>query len=131
MLSEQYRLLQRQGRQRGGRLEQEEEVLGAHGHDESGGARGPDGRRPEASTPQSQPQGGASPLVPPPLSRAQMGAGHPVPIHNVVFMGMGEPLHNYDAVMAALDILSDHGGLMFSRAKVIVSSVGLVPQVGF
>ncbi|GLC46808.1 hypothetical protein PLESTB_001801100 [Pleodorina starrii] len=51
----------------------------------------------------------------------------PIPIANIVFMGMGEPLHNYDAVMAAIEILAT--GLELSRNKIIVSTVGLVPEL--
>ncbi|KAF6259257.1 hypothetical protein COO60DRAFT_1270164 [Scenedesmus sp. NREL 46B-D3] len=47
-------------------------------------------------------------------------------ITNVVFMGMGEPLHNYEAVMAAVDILCQPLGLHMSHNKVTVSTVGLV-----
>ncbi|GIL77975.1 hypothetical protein Vretimale_7376 [Volvox reticuliferus] len=51
----------------------------------------------------------------------------PIRIANIVFMGMGEPLHNYDAVMAAIEILAT--GLELSRNKIIVSTVGLVPEM--
>ena len=50
-------------------------------------------------------------------------------ITNVVFMGMGEPLHNVDAVLAAVDVLTDPRGLAFSRNKVTVSTSGLVPEM--
>ncbi len=47
---------------------------------------------------------------------------HEIPhIGNIVFMGMGEPLHNYDSVLAAVDILAE--GLELSRNKIIVSTV--------
>jgi 23S rRNA (adenine2503-C2)-methyltransferase len=48
-------------------------------------------------------------------------------LRNVVFMGMGEPLHNVEAVSAALEGLSHPLGLNFSPAKVLVSTVG-VPE---
>lgn len=48
---------------------------------------------------------------------------------NMVFMGMGEPLHNFDAVSRAIAILSDDFGLALSRRKITVSTVGLVPQI--
>ena len=41
-------------------------------------------------------------------------------------MGMGEPLHNIDAVLKACDILTDEAGLDFSRRRVTVSTSGLV-----
>jgi len=50
-------------------------------------------------------------------------------VSNVVFMGMGEPLHNIDAVLAAVDVLLDDRGLGFSKNKVTVSTSGLVPEI--
>ncbi|KAG9140488.1 hypothetical protein Leryth_016206 [Lithospermum erythrorhizon] len=50
-------------------------------------------------------------------------------ITNVVFMGMGEPLHNVDNVIKAADILVDDQGLHFSPRKVTISTSGLVPQL--
>ncbi|XP_027346873.1 uncharacterized protein LOC113858414 [Abrus precatorius] len=50
-------------------------------------------------------------------------------ITNVVFMGMGEPLHNIDNVIKAADIMVDEQGLYFSPRKVTVSTSGLVPQL--
>lgn len=48
---------------------------------------------------------------------------------NIVLMGMGEPLHNYDAVVGALRILVDQEGLGFSRRHVTLSTVGLAPAI--
>ncbi len=50
-------------------------------------------------------------------------------LRNVVFMGMGEPLHNYDAVMRAVDILRDDAGLACAADRVSVSTVGVVPGI--
>lgn len=50
-------------------------------------------------------------------------------ITNVVFMGMGEPLHNVDNVIKAAKIMVDEQGLQFSPRKVTVSTSGLVPQL--
>jgi 23S rRNA (adenine2503-C2)-methyltransferase len=50
-------------------------------------------------------------------------------ISNIVFMGMGEPLANYDAVVRAVEILTAHWGLGFSPRRVTVSTVGLVPAL--
>lgn len=50
-------------------------------------------------------------------------------ITNVVFMGMGEPLHNIDNVIKAADIMVDEQGLQFSPRKVTISTSGLVPQI--
>ncbi len=48
---------------------------------------------------------------------------------NIVFMGMGEPLFNYDNVVAACQIMLDDNGLNFSRRKVTVSTSGVVPMI--
>ncbi len=48
---------------------------------------------------------------------------------NVVLMGMGEPLHNYDNVMKALAILHDVAGLGMSMSRVTLSTAGLVPEL--
>ena len=48
---------------------------------------------------------------------------------NVVFMGMGEPLHNYDATMAAVRILADDHGLAVHPRRITLSTVGLVPAI--
>jgi 23S rRNA (adenine2503-C2)-methyltransferase len=51
------------------------------------------------------------------------------PITNIVYMGMGEPLDNLEAVVGSLNIVKDHAGLHFSHNKVTVSTVGLVPEM--
>ncbi len=48
---------------------------------------------------------------------------------NVVFMGMGEPLHNFKAVVGALELLRDSCAFNLSGRKITVSSVGLVPAI--
>jgi 23S rRNA (adenine2503-C2)-methyltransferase len=48
---------------------------------------------------------------------------------NVVFMGMGEPLHNWEAVRQALTILNDSLGLGIGARHITVSTVGLVPEL--
>lgn len=48
---------------------------------------------------------------------------------NMVFMGMGEPLHNYDGVMSTLHILTDAHGLAISPRRITVSTSGLVPAI--
>ena len=50
-------------------------------------------------------------------------------LRNLVFMGMGEPLHNYDAVMTATEILADTAGLGISPRRMTVSTVGVVPGI--
>src|SRR5215469_12578695 len=48
---------------------------------------------------------------------------------NVVLMGMGEPLYNYDNVAKALKIVMDHEGLSLSRRKITLSTSGVVPMI--
>lgn len=48
---------------------------------------------------------------------------------NIVFMGMGEPLHNLDNVIRAVEILSDPLGLEISPRKITISTSGLVPAI--
>ena len=48
---------------------------------------------------------------------------------NLVFMGMGEPLANYDAVMDAVRILHDELGLNLGARRITLSTSGLVPQI--
>ncbi|MBK1882303.1 23S rRNA (adenine(2503)-C(2))-methyltransferase RlmN [Luteolibacter pohnpeiensis] len=50
-------------------------------------------------------------------------------LRNLVLMGMGEPLHNYDAVMKAMDIVSDVRGASIGPAKIAISTVGVVPAI--
>ncbi len=51
------------------------------------------------------------------------------PVRNVVVMGMGEPLLNYDAVLKSLDLLHDPGGLALSGKHMTLSTVGVVPGI--
>ena len=55
-------------------------------------------------------------------------AGHSG-LRNLVLMGMGEPLHNYDSVMQALEILCDTRGLNLGPSRISISTVGLVPAI--
>jgi len=48
---------------------------------------------------------------------------------NIVFMGMGEPLHNYDNVMKAFRILTHERGLKISNRRITVSTVGYIPAL--
>jgi 23S rRNA (adenine2503-C2)-methyltransferase len=50
-------------------------------------------------------------------------------LRNLVLMGMGEPLHNYDAVMAALEIITDRRGINLGPGRISVSTVGVVPGI--
>lgn len=51
------------------------------------------------------------------------------PITNIVFMGMGEPLKNLEAVAKACQIMLDQDGMSFSKRKITISTSGLVPQI--
>ena len=51
------------------------------------------------------------------------------PLTNIVFMGMGEPFHNYDASLGAVDRLTDPTGMRFGARRITISTVGLVPQI--
>ena len=61
------------------------------------------------------------------LGRRELSPGQR--IRNVVFMGMGEPLHNYDAVARSLVLLTHPDGLDLSKRRVTVSTSGLVKQI--
>jgi len=50
-------------------------------------------------------------------------------VTNIVFMGMGEPFHNYDHTMSAIDRLNDPDGYNFGARRFTISTVGLVPQI--
>ena len=50
-------------------------------------------------------------------------------LRNIVLMGMGEPLHNYDSVMKAVDILCDGTGMALGAKKITLSTVGVVPGI--
>ncbi|PZP85831.1 MAG: 23S rRNA (adenine(2503)-C(2))-methyltransferase RlmN [Azospirillum brasilense] len=64
---------------------------------------------------------------------ADQRKGDPAPatraITNIVFMGMGEPLYNYDNVNSAIDIMLSNEGLALSRRKITVSTSGVVPKI--
>jgi 23S rRNA (adenine2503-C2)-methyltransferase len=50
-------------------------------------------------------------------------------VTNIVLMGMGEPFHNYENSMAAIDRLNDPRGYNFGARRFTISTVGLVPQI--
>jgi 23S rRNA (adenine2503-C2)-methyltransferase len=65
------------------------------------------------------------------LARAELAA-RPVgggQLTNLVFMGMGEPLHNLSNLLAALEILTSPWGLGISPRRITVSTVGLIPEM--
>jgi len=50
-------------------------------------------------------------------------------VTNIVVMGMGEPFHNYDATMSAINRLNDPQGMMLGERRFTISTVGLVPMI--
>ena len=50
-------------------------------------------------------------------------------VSNIVFMGMGEPLYNFEHVREAIGILTDGEGLSLSKRRITVSTSGVVPQL--
>ncbi len=65
-----------------------------------------------------------------PDPRPHPQAGDPEPrVSNVVFMGMGEPLANYDQLLKAIRILNHPDGLKIGARKITISTVGLVPMI--
>ncbi len=50
-------------------------------------------------------------------------------LRNIVLMGMGEPLHNYDNTMKAIDILTDHQGLALAPRHITLSTVGIPRRI--
>jgi 23S rRNA (adenine2503-C2)-methyltransferase len=50
-------------------------------------------------------------------------------VTNIVLMGMGEPFHNYNNTMEAIDRLNDAGGYNFGARRFTISTVGLVPMI--
>lgn len=51
-------------------------------------------------------------------------------ITNIVLMGMGEPLYNFDNVAAAVEVASDGEGLSVSKRRITLSTSGVVPMIG-
>ena len=60
--------------------------------------------------------------------KAQDG-GNEWPVNNLVIMGMGEPLANFDKLMAALEILNAEWGANIGARKITISTSGLAPQI--
>lgn len=52
-----------------------------------------------------------------------------MPVRHVVFMGMGEPLLNYDRVLRAAHLLCEPGGLQISGRNITLSTAGVVPAI--
>ncbi len=52
-----------------------------------------------------------------------------LPLRNIVFMGMGEPLLNFDNLITSLKILADKKGFNFSKKRLTVSTVGIISKI--
>jgi 23S rRNA (adenine2503-C2)-methyltransferase len=66
------------------------------------------------------------------VSQILVGRGHldaDEALRGVVLMGMGEPLHNYDATARALRLLTHRDGIGLSTRRVTVSTSGLIPEI--
>lgn len=64
------------------------------------------------------------------LCRREAASGKlDIPFDNIVFMGMGEPLANYDQVMQAITILNAKWGLTFGSRRITISTSGLAPEI--
>ncbi len=63
------------------------------------------------------------------IARSRLKAQGFSGLRNLVMMGMGEPFHNYEAVMSALEIITDARGINIGPSKVTVSTVGIVPGI--
>ena len=61
------------------------------------------------------------------MRRRLLAAGET--LQHIVFMGMGEPMHNLDNVLTALRLLTDPEGFKLSRRRITVSTVGWVPGI--
>ncbi len=59
----------------------------------------------------------------------QIQADSPHPVRGVVFMGMGEPLLNYDAVIQAAQVMSASYGLAIGSKAITISTAGIVPGI--
>jgi 23S rRNA (adenine2503-C2)-methyltransferase len=77
----------------------------------------------------------APPPFPPPPAAVGAEAGAILPrdngrfVTNIVMMGMGEPLYNFEAVRDALLTVADNEGIAISKRKITVSTAGVVPNI--
>ncbi len=60
---------------------------------------------------------------------ARMLKNEGLKLTNIVVMGMGEPFHNYEAVMKAIEIINDPDGMNFGERRITVSTVGIIPRI--
>jgi 23S rRNA (adenine2503-C2)-methyltransferase len=84
------------------------------------------GRKPEPRS------GGATPRFDGALRHQSTGCARGIPekaITNVVFMGIGEPLDNFEMTVKAIRIFTEHKGLNFSKRRISISTCGIIPQI--
>jgi 23S rRNA (adenine2503-C2)-methyltransferase len=79
--------------------------------------------------PGGTPPDGATPTHPSPASGGGMGGGRGRFITNIVMMGMGEPLYNFEAVRDALLVVQDGDGIGISKRRITLSTSGVVPNI--
>lgn len=63
------------------------------------------------------------------LTRVKQDVGEEAGVQNIVMMGMGEPLHNYEQLIRALDIFTGEDGHGMSSRRITVSTAGLAPRI--
>ncbi len=63
------------------------------------------------------------------ITALRFGTPEGATIKNIVMMGMGEPLLNYDNILKAIEIMTLDVGLLMSRRRVTVSTCGIVPMI--
>ncbi len=63
------------------------------------------------------------------LTRVKQDVGEDLGVQNIVMMGMGEPLHNYEQLIRALDIFTRDDGHGMSTRRITVSTAGLAPRI--
>jgi 23S rRNA (adenine2503-C2)-methyltransferase len=63
------------------------------------------------------------------VAQVVFASRHSSPPRNIVFMGMGEPFHNYDATLRALKIMIGKETLAYSPRRITVSTAGMVPEI--
>ena len=69
---------------------------------------------------------------PSPASRGRQGGGRDGEkrlVSNIVMMGMGEPLYNFEAVRDGLNVVADGDGLSLSKRRITLSTSGVVPNI--
>ena len=79
--------------------------------------------------PGGTPPQGATPTLPSPASGGGTKGGGGRFVTNIVMMGMGEPLYNFEAVRDALLVMADGDGIGISKRRITLSTSGVVPNI--